>query len=63
MLVADDDRAVREALALVAADDVERRRLLRRKLALAQQQYLHVDDAQMLGLGEPEPRPEGSRPA
>jgi len=60
------ERAVtfyREALGLVAADDVERRRLLRRKLAVAQQQYLHVDDAQALGLGETVPRPEGSRPA
>ena len=60
------ERAVtfyREALGLVAADDVERRRLLRRKLAVAQQQYLHVDDAQALGLGEAEARPGGSLPA
>jgi class 3 adenylate cyclase len=60
------ERAVtfyREALGLVAADDVERRRLLRRKLAVAQQAYLHVDDAQALGLGEADARPEGSLPA
>jgi class 3 adenylate cyclase len=60
------ERAVtfyREALGLVAADDVERRRLLRRKLAVAQQQYLHVDDAQALGLGDAEARPGGSLPA
>jgi class 3 adenylate cyclase len=60
------ERAVtfyREALGLVGADDVERRRLIRRKLAVAQQAYLHVDDAQALGLGEAEARPGGSLPA
>jgi class 3 adenylate cyclase len=46
------DRAVtfyREALTLVA--DAEAKRRLQRRLALATQAYLHVDDAQMLGLG------------
>jgi class 3 adenylate cyclase len=46
------DRAVtfyREALALV--DDVEAKREMQQRLAVAVQAYLHVDDAQMLGLG------------
>jgi class 3 adenylate cyclase len=46
------DRAVtfyREALAL--APDAEAKRELQKRLALAVQAYLHVDDAQMLGLG------------
>jgi class 3 adenylate cyclase len=45
------DRAVtfyREAFALV--QDAEEKRALQRKLAVAVQAYLHVDDAQMLGL-------------
>jgi class 3 adenylate cyclase len=49
------DRAVdfyREALALLDPDDT-RRRLLQRRLAVAQQQYLHLEDARaVLGLGE-----------
>lgn len=46
------DRAVtfyREAFAL--APDAEAKRELQKRLALAVQAYLHVDDAQMLGLG------------
>ena len=46
------DRAVtfyREALALVA--DADGKRLIQQRLAVAVQAYLHVDDAQMLGLG------------
>jgi predicted ATPase len=46
------DRAVtfyREALEL--ADDEEQRRTLRRRLALAQQAFYHVEDARALGLG------------
>src|SRR5579864_426857 len=46
------DRAVtfyREALALVA--DADAKRAMQRRLAVAVQAYLHVDDAQMLGLG------------
>jgi class 3 adenylate cyclase len=46
------DRAVtfyREALALVA--DADGKRLMQQRLAVAVQAYLHVDDAQMLGLG------------
>ena len=47
------DRAVtfyREALEL--ADDEERKRLLRRRLAVAQQQYIHLEDARAaLGFG------------
>lgn len=45
------DRAVtfyREALAIVA--DVDEKRAVQRKLAVATQAYLHVDDARMLGL-------------
>jgi class 3 adenylate cyclase len=46
------DRAVtfyREALALVA--DADAKRAMQQRLAVAVQAYLHVDDAQMLGLG------------
>ena len=47
------DRAVtfyREALALLDPGDVERRRHVLRRLAVAQQAYLHVEDARsMLG--------------
>jgi class 3 adenylate cyclase len=46
------DRAVtfyREALALVS--DPDGKRAVRQRLAVAVQAYLHVDDAQMLGLG------------
>jgi predicted ATPase len=48
------DRAVtfyREALALLDADDLERKRQLQRRLALAQQVYIHIEDARrVLGL-------------
>jgi predicted ATPase len=46
------DRAVtfyREALALAA--DADTKRAMQQRLAVAVQTYLHVDDAQMLGLG------------
>ena len=46
------DRAVtfyREALGLVS--DADAKRVVQRRLAVAVQAYLHVDDAQMLGLG------------
>jgi class 3 adenylate cyclase len=43
----------REALDMTPADDLERVRFLRRRLAVAQQAYIHTDDAQLLGLGEP----------
>jgi predicted ATPase len=50
------DRAVtfyREALALLEPDDVERRRQVQRRLALAQQAYLHLEDARTaLGLDQ-----------
>jgi class 3 adenylate cyclase len=42
------ERAVklyRQALELVDPSDIERRRLVQRRLALAQQAYIHVDDA------------------
>jgi class 3 adenylate cyclase len=41
----------KEALDLTPADDVERVRFLRRRLAVAQQAVYHVGDAQLLGLG------------
>ena len=50
------DRAVtfyREALALLESDDAERRKQVQRRLALAQQAYLHVEDARTaLGLDQ-----------
>jgi len=51
------DRAVafyRHALELVDPSDTERRKLVLRRLAVAQQAYIHVDDA-MLGLRSPQP--------
>jgi class 3 adenylate cyclase len=48
------DRAVdlyREALELVADEDDERRRAIRRRLAVAHQALFHVQDARLLGLG------------
>jgi hypothetical protein len=51
------ERAVafyRQALELVDPDDTERRKLVQRRLAVAQQAYIHVDDA-MFGV-----RPPGS---
>jgi class 3 adenylate cyclase/tetratricopeptide (TPR) repeat protein len=50
------DRAVgfyREALEI--AEDDERKRTLRRRLAVAQQQYIHLEDARALGLRSPTP--------
>jgi class 3 adenylate cyclase len=44
----------KEALDMTPADDLERVRFLRRRLAVAQQTYLHVDDARLLGLGSGE---------
>ena len=42
----------RDALELVPEDDVERRRELRRRLAVARQALFHVLDARLLGRGE-----------
>ncbi|MFZ0342515.1 MAG: AAA family ATPase [Gaiellaceae bacterium] len=44
----------KEALDMTPADDIERVRFLRKRLALAQQAYIHTDDAQLLGLGSGE---------
>jgi predicted ATPase len=44
----------REALALVPEEETERRSELRRRLAIAHQAHYHVEDARLLGLGEPE---------
>ena len=41
----------KEALEMTPAEDVERVRFLRRRLAVAQSVYFHVDDVQVLGLG------------
>jgi class 3 adenylate cyclase len=42
----------KEALDMTPADDLERVRFLRKRLAVATQAYIHMDDAQLLGLGE-----------
>jgi class 3 adenylate cyclase len=44
----------KEALDMTPADDVERVRFLRKRLAVAQQTYMHMDDAHLLGLGSGE---------
>jgi class 3 adenylate cyclase len=44
----------KEALDMTPADDVERVRFLRKRLAVAQQTYIHMDDAHLLGLGSGE---------
>ncbi len=44
----------KEALDMTPADDVERVRFLRKRLAVAQQTYIHLDDAELLGLGSGE---------
>jgi class 3 adenylate cyclase len=44
----------KEALDMTPVDDAERVRFLRRRLALAQQAYIHTDDARLLGLGRAE---------
>ena len=45
----------KEALDMTPPEEVERVRFLRRRLAVAQQTYLHMDDARLLGLGSGEP--------
>ena len=44
----------KEALDMTPADDLDRVRFLRRRLAVAQQTYIHMDDAHLLGLGSGE---------
>jgi hypothetical protein len=41
----------KEALDMTSADDAERVRFLRKRLAVAQQALWHVPDAHLLGLG------------
>jgi len=41
----------KEALDMTPADDLERIRFLRKRLAVAQSAHFHVDDVQLLGLG------------
>jgi class 3 adenylate cyclase len=41
----------KEALDMTPAEDVEQVRFLRKRLAVAQSVYFHVDDVQLLGLG------------
>ena len=41
----------KEALDMTPAEDKERVRFLRKRLAVAQQAYMHTDDAHLLGLG------------
>jgi predicted ATPase len=40
----------KEALDMTPAEDLERVRFLRKRLAVAQQTYMHMDDAELLGL-------------
>jgi class 3 adenylate cyclase len=44
----------KEALDMTPGEDIERVRFLRRRLAVAQQTYIHMDDAHLLGLGSGE---------
>jgi class 3 adenylate cyclase len=44
----------KEALDMTPAEDAERVRFLRKRLAVATQVYIHMDDAQLLGLGSAE---------
>jgi class 3 adenylate cyclase len=44
----------KEALDMTPADDLERIRFLRKRLAVATQAYIHIDDARLLGLGSGE---------
>ena len=44
----------KEALEITPAEDLERLRFVRQRLAVAQQAYMHVDDARLLGLGSGE---------
>jgi len=41
----------KEALDMTPTDDGEKIRFLRKRLAVAQSVYFHVDDVQVLGLG------------
>ncbi len=41
----------KEALEMTPADDVDRVRFLRKRLAVAQQAFFHLDDVRVLGLG------------
>jgi class 3 adenylate cyclase len=41
----------KEALDMTPAEDIDNVRFLRKRLAVAQQAYIHTDDAQLLGLG------------
>ena len=41
----------KEALEMTPADDLERIRFLRRRLAVAQMAQFHLDDVRVLGLG------------
>jgi len=41
----------KEAMEMTPAEDAERLRFLRRRLAIAQQAVFHMEDAQLLGLG------------
>jgi predicted ATPase len=45
----------KEAFEMTPAEDVERVRFLRKRLAVAQQALYHVEDAELLGLGSGEP--------
>ena len=44
----------KEALDMTPEDDLDRVRFLRRRLAVAQQTYMHMDDVHLLGLGSGE---------
>jgi class 3 adenylate cyclase len=44
----------KEALDMTPAENVELVRFLRKRLAVAQQTYMHMDDAELLGLGSSE---------
>ncbi len=48
---------------MTSADDLERSRFLRKRLAVAQLASFHLDDAQLLGLAVRKPRRAGSLPA
>ena len=45
----------KEAFDMTPPEDVERKRFLLQRLAVAQQAFYHVDDARLLGLGSSEP--------
>ena len=52
----------REALTLVPAEDAERQKMIRRRLAVAHQAFFHVSDARELGLAESGEASSGSQP-